>query len=228
MTNIFAATLAYHGMVTTQFHESFLAMQMECMRQKRGLGRLCTNSTFPSASRNMGAGIVIAESQFTHLLTIDADMGWKPDLLSRFLKMNKDIVAAMYPRRVLTEKAEFIGVPIPEEPEIDGFKKGYLCGCGFTLIKRETLLRMAAAYPERQHKDSGLSVPVWDLFPSGFAPDTKTVITDDIGFSRLARKAGFDIWLDLTSHLSHTGPTTFDWGTWKDNYAGLDKPETAA
>jgi hypothetical protein len=219
VTQILAATPAYGGHLTIPYHRSFVAMTVDCGKRGISIATMITHSGFVSRARNSAAATVIARPEFTHLLTIDADMGWPTTLLPRLLEADKDIVGATYPRRALTDRPQFIA-GIEEGAEVvDGFAKALYVGCGFMLVKRETLVTLAMAYPARQHADDTLKIPVFDLFPSGAMGGV--CVTDDVGFCRLARSAGFEVWADLTTSLSHTGPVTFEVGPMTDYLEGL-------
>jgi hypothetical protein len=225
MTFILAATPAYDGVVVTEYQRSFIDMVEECRKERYRLARLFQISTFPSRARNAAAAMVIANPDFTHLLTIDADMGWPAGLLTRLVNADRPVVGATYPRRAITKAPSFIGGIIgganPETPiPKDGFMRAKYVGNGFTLIKREILLRMAEFHNDRKHVDESMDIPVWDLFPSGLMPsfkedggfDKKISTTDDVGFGILAEQAGIDIWADVRTSLSHTGRITVEIG----------------
>ena len=52
-------------------------------------------------SRNIFASHLIADNDFTHLLFIDSDMGFMPDLVFRLMEFDKPVVAAACPKRYL-------------------------------------------------------------------------------------------------------------------------------
>ena len=213
MAAVLAATPAYGGVVTLNFHRSFVAMMGACSQHGISLSTMLTHSGFVSRSRNAAAARVIAQPQFTHLLTIDADMGWPADALPRLLAADKDIIGCTYPARTLQVPPKFVGGIREGERVVNGIARAIYVGCGFTLIKRETLLSMAEFYPERKHKDDTEKLPIWDLFPSGaYFDEHNACITDDVGFCRLATTAGLEVWADISMSLNHTGQMTFEVG----------------
>ena len=207
---ILAATPAYNGTVTTQWHRAFLAMSLDCQRRNIRVADMLTTSGVVSRSRNSAAAAVIANPEFTHLLTTDADMSWPIGALPRLLKSDFDVVGCTYPARQFLNPPRWVGGVLQGTPIDDGFGSASHLGCGFLLIKRHVLARMTNVFPERKHVDDANPLPQWDLFPSGFVPDLgPSVITDDIGFCRLAMRAGFTPYADVQTVLTHTGPQTF-------------------
>ena len=223
MANILLATPAYGGHVTIPYVRSLVAMVVLCKDRGIQISNMITESGFVSRSRNSAAATLLARPQFTHLLTIDADMGWRPEALLRLLNAQKGIVGCTYPARSLYNQPKFIGGVLPGAVVQDGFAQAEYVGCGFTLIMRHVLEQMAAFYPERQHQDDTMDIPIWDLFPSGMLQERSGMcVTDDVGFCYLAKKAGHEVWADLMSPLSHTGPATFELGPMKDYLTGIE------
>jgi len=52
-------------------------------------------------SRNIFASHVIADNEFSHLLFIDSDMGFRPETILRMIQYDKPVIAAACPRRYL-------------------------------------------------------------------------------------------------------------------------------
>lgn len=217
MSYILCATPAYHGAVTIQFHRSFVAMLRLAIERKVELREGFTSDSFVSHSRNTAAAFALADPNCSHLLTIDADMGWEPELLFRFLDFKAPIVAAVYPRR--SGNHQFIYLPsVPSFKPTDGFAPAKAVGCGFMLIERMALEGMRDKFPDRAYRDSVTpSLQMYDFFPSGADLDRHACITDDVGFCQLARAAGFQIWADLAARCTHTGPATVQIGSYLDN-----------
>lgn len=226
MTRILAACPAYGGSVVLSYHRSFVAMMMECHRHGVELATMLTHSGFVSRARNCAAHAALKPAAgFTHLLTLDADMGWPPDLITRLLMADKDIIGAAYPARQPFDPPRFIGTPKNGSRAVNGIAPAAVIGCGFTLIKVPALRDIAAFHADRFCEDDTVpDGPVCDLFPSGRQPGWSHVVTDDVGFCRLAQAAGKEVFVDIASRLQHTGQMTFDPGPLSDFV--LDKPAT--
>ncbi len=117
----------------------------------------------------------------------------------------------------------YVGAFCPErERRQDGnFITGAYAGGGFQLIQRRALERMIAAYPEthfrRVHslpisgsrRDAVQSSNLFALFDCMIDPETGTYLSEDYSFCRRWRQIGGEIWLDVTSKLTHSGPYEF-------------------
>jgi len=107
----------------------------------------------------------------THLLFVDADIGFQPQQVERLLRFDKDFTGALYPLKSMdwdlipqrcVERGEslqqasltYVGTFEPEaERNQEGeFATGIYVGGGFQLIRRNALQKMIAAYPETHFK----------------------------------------------------------------------------
>jgi hypothetical protein len=90
----------------------------------------------------------------------------------------------------------------------NGFSTGTYAGTGFQLIKRGVFERMMKSYPEMKYK-------AVHAFPPQAASDNLYALFDcvidpeDFAFCRRWRAIGGEIWLDLESKLTHTGPSAY-------------------
>ena len=221
MSYILTATPAYHGDVTIQFHRSFIAMLRLAITRNIELREGFTSDSFVSHSRNTAAAFALQDPNCTHLLTIDADMGWEPNLLFDMIDADKDVIAAVYPRRTGNHQFLFQPDSPDRNPQYQSrFAPAKAVGCGFMLIKRSALLTMRYQYPDRAYKDSTIpSLQIYDLFPSGADLNRHVCITDDVGFCQLARASGVKVYADLAARCTHTGPATVQIGSYLDNCA---------
>ena len=86
---------------------------------------------------------------------------------------------------------------------------------GFLLIRREVLTTLAERHPERQYAndiDAHQSLNpnfFYDFFPVAIHPETRRYESEDYGFSRLARAAGFTIYCATDITLTHYGHMGF-------------------
>jgi hypothetical protein len=134
------------------------------------------SSAMVHKARNAFASIVLEDSRYSHLLFIDADMGFRPEAVERMLAFDKPIVGAMTPQRtidlarlhavsreqpdptVAVAKAQrYVAAKLlkTEAPgggtafAVDrGFVRTSETGTGLTLIKREALVRLREAFPD--------------------------------------------------------------------------------
>jgi hypothetical protein len=174
--------------------------------------------------------------QATHLLFVDADIGFKPDQVFRLIESGADVVAGVYPiKRVNWEKAKrMLAADRPDAPsaaldyvlEIDdpdqvavvnGFTRVRYAGTGFLMIRRHVLEQMCEhpAYAPlqffREHSVDTLagSPNRFALFECMIDPATGTYLSEDFAFCKRWTDIGGAIWADLESRLDHVGPSVF-------------------
>jgi hypothetical protein len=231
---LFIATPCYGGMVTQQYlfsvmsllqhgNDSGLAMNLELL----GYESLITRG------RNTLVSRFLDNEAATHLLFIDADIGFDPEQVSRMMAFDRDVVAGMYPLKqidwvnglgrahagepVETAALRYVGAPCRGEAarSRDGFVTADYAGTGFMLIRREVFLRMAEAYPNLRyaacHNSSqpSLSPNQYAFFDCMIEKDTGNYLSEDYTFCRRWRDLGGQIWLDTQGALTHVGAHDF-------------------
>jgi hypothetical protein len=187
-------------------------------------------------ARNEMVAAFLDDSRATHLLFIDADIVFDPTAVFRLLDFGRPLVAGIYPAKVIPwdvvrEKA-IRGVPSLEASSlryvykledahkrgdpIDGFARARWAGTGFMMIERAVVERLIAAYPELSY--SGVHTapdPLpgtknrYALFDPMIDPQTRVYLSEDYAFCERWRMLGGEIWVDLTSRLTHIGPRAF-------------------
>jgi hypothetical protein len=179
----------------------------------------------------------------THLLFIDADIGFEPEQVLRLLQCGAEMCAAVYPvKRIDWDKVKKTidgARPNPaaaslqyvfevEDPGAviakSGFVKVRYAGTGFLMIRRQALEKMCAQYPLLQYKrDHSIDAATasskrFALFECMIAEDG-TYLSEDFAFCRRWTDMGGEIWADLNSRLGHVGPMTFN-GDLSSQFAG--------
>jgi hypothetical protein len=172
----------------------------------------------------------------THLLFVDADIGFAPEQVFRLIESGAEMVAGVYPiKRVNWDKARrMLHAGLPKVPsaaldyvlEIDdpdrvvvvnGFTRVRYAGTGFLMIRRHVLERLcqhpayAALQFFREHSLDALagSPNRFALFECMIDPATGTYLSEDFAFCRRWTDIGGEIWADLQSRLDHVGPAVF-------------------
>ena len=181
---IFIGTPCYGGMVTINYFESCLRLIEEASKKNIGLqfGTI-GNESLVTRARNTLVQLFMDHSEYTHLLFIDADIGFNERTVVRMLELDEEVVTGVYPRKTIDwtkvirkvkEKPNIkenellasslqynLNVKNPEHVEVKkGFIKVLDGATGFMLIKRQVFEKMAKAYPELKFKsDQHLNDP---------------------------------------------------------------------
>jgi hypothetical protein len=198
------------------------------------LALLGYDSLIPRA-RSTLVGTFLDNPASTHLLFIDADIGFEPEQVHRLLSFDKDFTAAAYPLKALDwqslpEHVTRDGEPLEQaglryvgklctgpELRIDGsFATAVHAGGGFQLIRRSVFERLIEAHPEKRYtnalvfaQDGRNKVPYYALFDSMIDGQTDTYLSEDYAFCQRWRDIGGEIWVDLESRLTHVGGHDF-------------------
>jgi len=170
----------------------------------------------------------------THLLFIDADIGFEPDQVRRLVECGTDVCAGVYPiKRIDWDKVKrtlAAGRPDPaaalhyvmevEDPEKIVAQRNFIkvryAGTGFLMIRRHVLSAMCARYAELRFSRCHSYENSLDGSPNRFAlfdcmiePATGVYLSEDFAFCKRWTDMGGEIWADVASRLSHVGPTTY-------------------
>jgi hypothetical protein len=195
---------------------------------------LLGNDSLITRARNTLVATALDIADASHLMFIDADIGFVPEQVGRMIRFNKDVVAGMYPlkiahhdsavfdqlaagERLQTAQLRYVGAPLAPEMrrEFDGFVTAEFAGTGFMLIKRSALEQMQVAYPETRFTaahDRATPNPsrnLYALFDCVIEPETGEYLSEDYTFCKRWRAMGGDVWLDTRSELTHIGPHEF-------------------
>ena len=179
----------------------------------------------------------------THLLFIDADIGFEPEQVMRLVQCGAEMCAAVYPIKRLdwgrVKKTIDGARPNPaaaslqyvfevEDPNAviarAGFVKVRYAGTGFLMIRRQALEKMCARYPQLKFKRDH-SVDASSASDNRFAlfecmiDEAGTYLSEDFAFCKRWTDMGGEIWADLDSKLNHVGPMTFN-GDLSSQFAG--------
>jgi len=172
----------------------------------------------------------------THLLFIDADIGFTPEQVFRLIECGADVVAGVYPikrvnwdkaRRAIEAGREEVAASALDyvlelaDPDrvavVNGFTRVRYAGTGFLMIRRHVLERMCA-HPDyaplqffREHSHDALSGSAnrFALFECMIDRESGTYLSEDFAFCKRWTDIGGEIWADLESRLDHVGPSVF-------------------
>lgn len=206
MTKIFIATPAYGGIV----HANFATSLVDTVKflNEHGIEtviQLMTSGTLLVAERNRLINFFL-NSDATHMLCIDSDMGWHSQTVKEFIDFDEEFIAGVY----LTKNGkEFKCKPkFNSDHSIVRSEKNLIemenVGAGFMLLKRSVIEKMIEKFPELAFRSE---IP---LFEKGYC-FFNTEIWDgrfwgeDYVFCRRAREAGVRIWVDPMVELDHMG-----------------------
>lgn len=235
--NIFFATPCYGGVLTDQYFLSMFRLSQLLSAAKINF-RITTlrNESLITRARNILTAMFL-ESDCTHLMFIDADIEFEPDSVVRMLAMNKPLITAAYPKKVVdweaVKRAALAGKddiskygaqyainlkfldPRTRQINTDGGAVEVLdASTGFFMVQRQVFEKMIQAYPELHYKNDSSIDPKFNkhcyaLFDTWLDPTDNRYLSEDYTFCRRWQRIGGKIWLDPNTKLNHVGAFTF-------------------
>ena len=190
----------YGGMLGENTLHGVLGLQSWTKDQGVGM-KLQTmgNESLITRARNTIVSMFLDDQNYigTHLLFIDADIGFQPQNIERLIRADKDIACGIYPRKcihwnqvidavkknpnITEDEISYKGLGYNlnfEDPNniqlIGGFVEVMEAATGMMLIKRDVFNKMKKAYPERKYNSDQIvngakykSDNCYDLFGVG-------------------------------------------------------------
>jgi hypothetical protein len=224
-TRVHICMPCYGGQLTESTFMSFIKWGNTC----RQLGidwtvETMTNESLISRARNTLTAKFLNTEGSTHLMFIDADIGWEPWHLLALLNADKDVIGGLYPMKSLPVKWCVNGIPGANENDPSGLVEVTKTGTGFLLMKRhvfEKLNQHPAVKPFTN--DIGLD-PVLNQYMKTYfdtAVREGRYYSEDWTFCENWRDLGNQIFVDKRVLLKHTGTYVFDFGTHEKLYHDL-------
>jgi hypothetical protein len=234
LPHILVATPCYGGNVTNYYALSAIKLQSACIERGIGLSfRMLGGDALITRARSNLAAEFLEDPVATHLLFIDADIGFRAEQVFALLDGDRDIVSAVYPMKIINWEriraqseagnnlvpaatmnyaVEFLD-PATITP-VDGLARVRSVGTGFMLIRRQVFTRMAEHYPALEFRGFGRPNPQdterFAFFETMIDPETGSYLSEDYAFCKRWRDIGGEIWIDLASRLTHVGSIAFD------------------
>ena len=224
-TRVHICMPCYGGMLTEQTFMSFVKWANTC----RQLGidwtvETMTNESLISRARNTLSAKFLHTQGSTHLMFIDADIGWEPWHLLALLNADKDVVGGLYPMKSLPVKWCVNGIPGQVEDPESNLIEVTKTGTGFLLIKREVFDKLNAHPAVRPFtNDIGLDTALNQYMKTYFDTAVREgrYYSEDWTFCENWRDIGGQVWVDKRVLLKHVGTYTFDYGTHEKLYNDL-------
>ena len=176
-------------------------------------------------------------SDCTHLMFIDADIGFNPYDIVRMVRADVDVLCGVYPKKEINwsevHAAVLRGVPADQLHTYTGsfvvntlgkqnttgdlnspleIEKG---GTGFMLIKREVIETISKQVPSYTNDMIAINNPslgaveIANMFDTSISPADNRYMSEDYHFCDLARAAGYKIYAAPWVTLTHTGSYVF-------------------
>ena len=237
---LFLATPMYGGMALGTYTASLMQCPMTFTQNGIGMyyAHMMNESLIQRARNSLTYDFL--ETNATHMMWIDADIGFNALDIVSMVQADKDIICGLYPKKEINwprvTKAVQDGVQ-PNElknhvgtfvvnlangtetvmVESDKLLEIANGGTGFMLIKREVIEALADKVPEYTNDmysavdDNTKKKYIKEFYAVSIDPDSgNRLLSEDYHFCKLARTNGYKIHAAPWVHLSHTGTYIFD------------------
>jgi hypothetical protein len=229
---VMIGTPCFGGQVSWLYTVSLLRLQSAFLQRGWSLGFLLqAGDALVTRARQTIVCHFLNHPDATHLLFVDADIGFQPEQVTRLVEFDKDMTAGVYPVKQINwdlmpavmqagrtplESATLSYVvesDTSKEIEVrDGFVKSRYAGTGFLMIRRAALEAMIEHYPELRYRHEHQSKDPLEnsrwrsaLFNCMIDQATGFYLSEDFSFCKRWTDMGGEIWVDYTSRLEHVG-----------------------
>ena len=174
------------------------------------LDTLVNESLIPRG-RNALVARAMHNPRATHLMFLDADIGFDPEYILMLLQEDVDVIGGGYPKKSLP--IDYVINPINDGESDDAKAEVERIGTGFLLMKREVFSRMAEGMPELKYTDDcgldpSINEHLYAFFECGLFGE-KVFMSEDWLFCNRWRTLGGRIFISKRFALTHVGTYAF-------------------
>ena len=214
LPKVFIALPAYGQQVISTTVSSLVATTraLEVNGYNGGFGTL----SYPDITeiRNIFLSIWYDKIQTSHMLFIDADMGFSPDLILDMIRFNKPLVGALCPKKKLP--IEFAGRAKDGPAKfVNGFMEVNGVGGAIMLYSREVITAMIEKFPDivdtvtvKNHaakqilEGQGVTRMIRAFDPIWINGEK---FSEDLSFCHRWQQCGGEVWANIVHQVSHVG-----------------------
>lgn len=186
---LFIASPAYSGTFCAEYVESLVATAKDCSAHGiKTLYKQVNGVHWIDIARDILAHIFL-QSDCTHMIQIDSDLGWSPDAPRRMMERNLPIIGGVYPYRADVEAWPMMESGLPG---------------GFLMVRRDVIEKMSHGL--QRYKCSALQygeLHVAPLFTRDMRADGYT--GEDFAFCQRAISHGYGLAVDTDIEFAHVG-----------------------
>lgn len=230
----FVATPSYSGALSSLYVRSLLGLVNLAYTHGFSMqARFLDGDSLITRARNRLAAEFMADTRWTHLFWIDADIGFEPEAALRLLLSGREVVAGVYPHKQDGWPTNGLAQPLPAgstradfdalharyplntqsaavQVDLDGFVEVLDAPTGFMLVERGVLEKMSTDLPDLRYTPDGgghdnAHLPHWRFFDVMVEPDNGRYLSEDYAFCRRWQQLGGRVYVDARSRLAHQG-----------------------
>lgn len=201
-------TPCYGGQITEKHYVSMVSFTIACMKNdmKFSIETMANESLVTRARNNLVAKMML-NPKATHLMFIDADVGFNTESVYKLIAHDKDVVGGIYPKKSF--EPDYVFNPTPGAKREGDLLEVDDIGTGFLLIKRSVFETMMGKFPNLKYKNALNLDPesekfMYALFDTHI-DDQGNYLSEDYTFCERWRGLGGKIYADTSIQLTHTG-----------------------
>jgi hypothetical protein len=187
------------------------------------------NNSLIQSARNHLADLFLKNKEFTHMMFIDADIGFEAIDIIHMINADVDVIGGVYPRKKIAwnrvRDAIAAGVPDDKLPEhtgdmvihmLDDADKAIVkagepfevkgIGTGFMLIKREVFEKLIGVVDTYVNDDEEVENEFFFLKKH---PENGKQLSEDYTFCHVCRENGIKVYIAPWAAFSHVGTYEF-------------------
>ena len=198
---VLIGTPVYDRQVLAPYHEAVFGLLNAFRRSEVEFDSWLFEGTQIAASRNIIATKVLLDERYSHLLFIDADMGFGPGLIRKMLDFDQPVVGCVYPQRhhdydafaritrsvedpraarLIAQRyaggdADLHGADTGRLTVRGSFVRAVRAGAAILLIKREVLMRLRERFPELWGESTSVAHRALEIGDGLFQPFAQTL-----------------------------------------------------
>jgi len=181
------------------------------------------NESLISRARNTLVAKFLNNPTSTHLMFIDADIGWEPWHLLVLLNRDVDVIGGLYPMKSLPVRWVVNGFDGADQGP-DSLQEVSKTGTGFMLVKRQVFDKLNVHPAVKSfNNDVGLPKELDAHLRTYYdtAVRENRYYSEDWTFCENWRDIGGKVWVDKRVLLKHTGSYVFDYAAQDTLYNSL-------
>lgn len=258
---LFFATPMYGGQCAGLFAKSAADLSALCTKYNIHLQMyFLFNESLVTRARNYCCDEFM-RSECTHMMFVDSDIGFNPQDVLALLALSDDnsqydVIGGPYPKKCISwEKIKHAvdkGVADQNANVLEKFVGDYVfnpkggqatialnqpvevleIGTGFMMLRKNTLRKMAEAFPQYMYKPDHVRTEAFDgsreimqYFQAEIDPKSKRYLSEDYWFCQKIQEIGMRTWFCPWMQMSHVG--TYIFGGSLADLASIGAPATA-
>lgn len=232
------ATPCYGNMCSTDYMLSMTKLAALSAQYGINIGlQTVSNESLVHKARNSLVASFLADPNATHLMFIDADIGFDPNDVLKLILRDKDVIAGVYPvKRFDWDKARQSSISGASLEEVkrsaltytygkrnpdSSFQKIAMLdkanlteadavGTGFMMIKREVFEALIEAMPDEWYINEQTGETVYEFFSTAIDKINRNYVGEDWLFCWKWKSLDGEIWVDGSINLKHIGTHAFE------------------